>query len=143
MFVEHFFARWADMDFNQHMRNAAFLGCSEDTRMRFLAANGFPMSEFERRRLGPVVLEDRLVYKREIRLLEGFSVDLQLAAITADARRMIVRNRFLRDSDGMLCATVDSTVLWFDLDARKPVAPPDALVALWRGLPRAEDFRDL
>jgi hypothetical protein len=26
------FARWSDMDFNQHMKNAAYLGASEDCR---------------------------------------------------------------------------------------------------------------
>jgi acyl-CoA thioesterase FadM len=35
-FIEKFRARWADMDFNQHMRNAAYLGCAEETRVRYL-----------------------------------------------------------------------------------------------------------
>ena len=139
-FVQHFRARWADMDFNQHMRNAAFLGCSEETRMRYLDAAGWTMDEFVRRRLGPVVVEDRLLYKRELKLLEPFRVDLALAAITSDGRRMKVRNRFLREPDGALCAVVDSVVLWFDLEARRPVAPPPELRDLWTGLPRTEDY---
>jgi acyl-CoA thioester hydrolase len=139
-FVQEYRARWSDMDFNQHMRNSAFLGCSEETRMRFLDAHGWTMAEFMKRRLGPVVLEDRLVYKKELALLERFQVDLAISAITDDGRRMKVRNRFLRASDGALCAVVESVVLWLDLDARRPVAPPADLRALWLSLARTEDF---
>ncbi|MEW5848586.1 MAG: thioesterase family protein [Myxococcota bacterium] len=137
--VEQYRARWADMDFNQHMRNAAFLGVAEETRMRFLEAHGFGMAEFQKRQLGPVVLEDKLTYKQELKLLEPFSVDLALAAITSDARRMKVRNRVMK-ADGSLAAVVDSVVLWFDLVARKPVTPPPELVRLWQELDRTSDF---
>ena len=128
------------MDFNQHMKNAAYLGASEDCRVRFLAEHGFPASELARRRIGPVVLEDRLTYKKELVLLESFRVELEMAALTHDARRMKVRNTFRRDRDGALAATVESVVLWLDLDARRPVVPPEELAAVWLGLPRAVDF---
>ena len=139
-FCIRLFARWPDMDFNQHMRNAAYLGASEDCRMRFLAERGFTMAEFQRRRLGPVVLEDRLVYKKELQLLEGFRVELALAAITRDGRRMKVRNIFTRDADAALVAVVDSVVMWLDLAARTPITPPDELKAAWFGLARTSDF---
>jgi acyl-CoA thioester hydrolase len=142
-FTESFRARWPDMDFNQHMRNAAFLGCAEDTRMRFLDANGWPMAEFMKRKLGPVVVEDRLTYKKELQLLERFSVELWLAGTSSDGRKMAARNIVKRDSDGAECAIVDSFVLWFDLEKRRPVVPPAALLEVWLKLPRTEDFRDL
>jgi acyl-CoA thioester hydrolase len=134
------FARWPDMDFNQHMRNAAYLGASEDCRMRFLAERGFTMEHFRERKLGPVVLEDRLTYKKELKLLEAFRVELALANITRDGRRMRVRNTFYRDSDGAPVATVESVVLWFDLAARKPIAPPEELKDIWLSLARTDDF---
>jgi acyl-CoA thioester hydrolase len=139
-FAIQLLSRWSDMDFNQHMRNAAYLGASEDCRMRFLAERDFAAGELARRRIGPVLLEDRLVYKKELALLEGFRVELAMAALTRDARRMKVRNTFHRDRDGVLVATVESVVLWLDLDARRPVAPPDDLAAVWLGLARAPDF---
>ena len=134
------FARWADMDFNQHMRNAAYLGASEDCRMSFLAKNGFTLDEFRKRAFGPVVLEDKLVYKKELRLLENFSVDLALVALTRDCRRMRLRNTFRRDSDGEEVAIVESVVLWFDLQNRRPIAPPEELKRLWLAVSRCSDF---
>jgi acyl-CoA thioester hydrolase len=140
--MEHFRARWADMDFNQHMRNAAYLGCAEDTRMRWLDRSGFPMTRFRALGIGPVVLEDRLTYKRELGLLEPFAVDILLAAATDDFRKVKVRNPFFLD-DGTPCAVVESFLLWFDLGTRRPVVPPDDLQAVWRALPRTEDFTGL
>lgn len=140
-FSQSFRAGWADMDFNQHMRNAAYLGYSEQTRMLYLDANDWTMAEFMKRKIGPVVLEDRLTYRKELKLLEPFRVELVLAGITADGGRMRVRNRFLRESDGALAAVVDSLVLWMDLASRKPIAPPEELARLWQSLPRSEDFQ--
>jgi acyl-CoA thioester hydrolase len=122
------------------MRNAAYLGVAEETRLRFLEDGGFPMTELYRRRLGPVVVEDVLTYKKELRLLEPFRVDMAIAAISPDARKMRVRNRFFRGSDGALCASVETLVLWFDLEARRTVAPPEDLAKLWLGLARTDDF---
>jgi acyl-CoA thioesterase FadM len=139
-YVQEYRARWADMDFNQHMRNAAYLGVAEETRLRFLEDAGFPMAELYRRRLGPVVVEDVLTYKMELRLLEPFRVDMATSAISPDARKMKVRNRFFRSSDGALCATVETLILWFDLEARRTTAPPPEMGQLWLGLARTEDF---
>jgi acyl-CoA thioester hydrolase len=139
-YVQEYRARWADMDFNQHMRNAAYLGVAEETRLRFLEDGGFPMAELYRRRLGPVVVEDVLTYQKELRLLEPFRVDMAIAAISPDARKLKVRNRFFRASDDALCATVETLILWFDLEARRTVVPPVDLGRLWLGLARTEDF---
>lgn len=128
------------MDFNQHMRNAAYLGVAEETRFRFLESQGWSMDEFLRRQIGPVVLDDRLTYKKELRLLEPFRVDLAMVRLSADARKFQLRNRFLRASDGALCATVESFGLWFDIGQRKPLVPPPDLARIWLAMSRTEDF---
>ncbi|MFZ5442653.1 MAG: acyl-CoA thioesterase [Myxococcota bacterium] len=139
-FSHAFRARWVDMDYNQHMRNAAYLGCAEETRMLFLEANGWTVADFKAAQVGPVVLEDRVLYKKELFLLEPFRVDLQVAAATEDFSRFKVRNRFFRESDGALAAVVDSSVVIFDLVARRPVPPSEKLLAVWQGAERSEDF---
>lgn len=141
-FIHEYQAQWADMDFNQHMANAAFLNYAGNTRTLFSVARGFSVSTWSDRQFGPVILEDRLVYRREIRLLEFFKVDVQLAGCTPDVRRFKIRNRFFKDDDG-LCATVDSVGLWLDFASRKPIIPPDDLRDAWLSLERTEDFHDL
>jgi acyl-CoA thioester hydrolase len=140
-FSHDYRAQWRDMDFNQHMANSAFLDYASNTRILFFDSVGFTARTFAEFQIGPVVLDDRLVYRREIRLLEQFTVDFETVALSSEGRRFHVRNRFTTESQG-LCATVDSVGLWFDLAARRPVVPPDGLRRAFAELSRAEDFTD-
>jgi acyl-CoA thioester hydrolase len=141
-FVKAFQARWADMDFNAHMKNTAYLDICPDVRMMYFAEHGFPISEFERRRLGPVIRRDEIDYHRELRLLDPFTVDLTLAGISADGSHFLLRNEFRR-GDGRVAARVTSEGGWLDLDARRLCAPPPELAALLAALEKTADFRDL
>ncbi len=71
MFAKVLVAGWGDMDFNGHMRNTAYLDKSADVRMMYFSENGFPMTEFVRRRLGPVVMKEELEYFKEVGLLSA------------------------------------------------------------------------
>lgn len=142
MFEKTLFAGWGDMDFNSHMGNTAFLDKSGDVRMMFFAENGFPMEEFVRRKLGPVIMKDELEYFKEIRLLEPMRVTLARAGLAEDGSRFLIRNEFWR-KDGQLAARVTSAGGWLDLSARKLVVPPEALRAALGSLPQTDDFQVL
>jgi len=130
------------MDFNAHMKNTAYLDLSGDARMMYFAERGFSMREFERLRVGPVILRDELEYYKEMRLLEAIKVNLQLAGLSADASRFCLRNDFFREG-GRLVARVTSTGGWLDLVERRLVAPPEPLALALRDLEPSEDFREL
>lgn len=141
-FEQTLFAGWGDMDFNSHMRNTAFLDKSGDVRMMFFAAHGFPMAEFIRQKIGPVVMKDELEYRAEIRLLEPVRISLQLAGLAADGSRFLMVNEFFRE-DGKLAARVTSAGGWLDLGLRRLTAPPPALLAALRTLPVTAAFSEL
>ena len=142
MFERKLTAGWGDMDLNSHMRNTAYLDKSADVRMMFFSENGFPMAEFHRLRMGPVILRDELDYFREIGLLEELRVTLEVAELSADGSRFLMQNTFYRQ-DGKLVARVRSKGGWLDLNARKLVAPPDRLLTAMRRAPRSEDFQEV
>jgi len=142
MYSRTLFAGWADMDFNSHMKNTAFLDKAADVRMLFFAENGFPMGEFVRLKLGPVVLKDEVEYFKEVGLLQEITVTLAIAGLASDGSRFVMRNEILR-IDGKRCAMVTSTGGWLDLARRKIVAPPAALRSALRSLPRTDDFAEL
>src|SRR5262245_7540991 len=110
--------------------------------MMFFSENGFPMEEFVRRRIGPVIRRDELEYFREIRLLEEMRVTLMIAGLAEDGSRFLIRNEFWR-ADGTLSATVTSAGGWLDQNLRRLVAPPETLLAALRLLPRTNDFQQL
>ena len=141
MYEKKLIAGWGDMDFNSHMRNTAFLDKSADVRMMYFADCGFPMSEFMRLRLGPVVMKDEVEYFRECHLLDELSISMALAGLSEDGSRMMIRNDFVRNA--ALAARVTSTAGWFDLANRKLVCPPDKLLQALRGLAHSEDFMAL
>ena len=142
MFAKKLMAGWGDMDFNSHMRNTAFLDKAGDVRMLFLSEHGFPMSEFMRLNIGPVVMKDEIGYVKEVLLLEEITVTLALAGLAEDGSRWVLRSDIIRP-DGKLAARVNSTGGWLDLGARKLIAPPPALMATWQILEKTDDFQQL
>ncbi len=138
MYEKTLVAGWGDMDFNSHMRNTAYLDKSADVRMMYFADNGFPMSEFVRLRLGPVVKQDTIEYFREFQLLDEITVRFAMAGLSEDGSRMLLRNDFYRK--GTLAARVTSACGWLDLAARKLVCPPANLLGPLQALDRSEDF---
>lgn len=141
-FRARFKVGWGDLDGNAHMANTAFLDHAADTRLQYFAAHGFPASRLAKERFGPVVLHDDVVYRKELRLFDEYTVDLEVVGSTADGGRFRLRNTF-RDAAGDVCAVVTSEGVWFDLDARKPRLPPAELLAVQQATKRAPDYQDI
>jgi len=135
-------AGWADMDANAHMANIAYLSKCVDARMSYFKQNGFPVTEFATRQLGPVVPRDELEYFREVALLEPITITLALAGMALDGSRFWLLNEVL-SGDGKLAARVKSEGGWLDLAKRKLIAPPTDLLATLNAMPHTTEFEQL
>jgi len=142
MYTKTLYAGWADMDFNSHMKNTAYLDKAADVRQMYLGENGFPVSEFRRLGIGPVVMKDEVEYFREVDLQQQITVNYALAGHAPDGSRFLLRHEVFRP-DGKLSARVTSAGGWLDLKARKLIAPPPALLAAMNSLDRTSDFVEL
>ena len=138
-YAKEFLAGWGTMDFNGHMANTAYLNLAADVRMAFFAEHGFPPSEFRRLALGPVIRKEELEYFREVGLHDTVTVTYAALAMSADGARFVVENE-VWSANGERAATVRSTGGWLDLRARKLVAPPPELLAIFAHVPRAPDI---
>lgn len=141
-YAKEFLAGWGTMDFNGHMANTAYLDLAADVRMAFFSEHGFPPSEFRRLGLGPVMQKDELEYFREVGLCDTVTVTYAVLGMSPDGARFVVENEILSRS-GEMAARVRSTGGWLDLRARKLAAPPPALLAAFREVPRAPGFVEL
>jgi acyl-CoA thioester hydrolase len=139
MYTKTLYAGWADMDFNSHMSNTAFLDKCADIRQMFLMENGFPVEEFLRLRIGPVLMKDEVEYFREVGLQQQITVTYALAGQSLDGSRFLLRHEIFR-LDGKLSARVTSAGGWMDLTERKLIAPPPALLSAMNSLERTSDF---
>jgi acyl-CoA thioester hydrolase len=135
-------AGWAEMDANAHMANTAYLSKCVDARMGFFKQYGFPVTEFAKRRIGPVVRRDELEYFREIALLEPITITLALGGLAPDGSRFRLVNEILA-ADGKLAARIRSEGGWLDLAARRLIAPPADLFAALSAMPHTADFEEL
>jgi acyl-CoA thioester hydrolase len=139
MYTKTLYAGWGDMDFNAHMKNTAYLDKVADVRQMFLIENGFPLEEFLRLRIGPVVMKDEVEYFNEVFLQQQIRVTYALAGHAPDGSRFLLRHDIFRP-DGKLSARVTSTGGWLSLDERKLVAPPPALLSAMNSLDKTSDF---
>jgi acyl-CoA thioester hydrolase len=130
------------MDANAHMANTAYLSKCVDARMSFFKQNGFPVTEFAKRQIGPVVRRDELEYFREISLMEPITITLALDGMAPDGSRFRLVNEILT-GDGKLAARVKSEGGWLDLAVRKLIVPPPDLLAALNAMPRTSDFETL
>ncbi len=137
-----FQARWADMDFNGHTKNTAYLDYAADCRMLYFKANGFPMSDFMKLGIGPVVFKDTIQYFREIFMYETFTVSLRLKGQSKDGSKFHLVNEF-RKPDGTRVAMVSSEACWFDLKSRKITQPPEKLFEVINQLEKTEDYKEI
>ena len=131
---------WADLDGNQHLKNTRYLDYASHSRFRFLTEQGFGPKAFAQHKLGPVVFEDRVAYRKELRLMDTFTVSVETAGRNERGSRFIMVNRIC-DEAGELCAEITSMCAWFDLAERKVAAPPSALFAVMEHTPRTSDYR--
>lgn len=139
MYSKKLYAGWADMDFNSHMSNTAYLDKAADVRQMFLMEHGFPVEEFLKLRIGPVVMKDEVEYFREVGLQQEITVTYALAGHAPDGSRFRLRHEIYR-SDGKLSARVTTQGGWLDLSERKLIAPPPRLLAAMNALEKTEDF---
>lgn len=139
MYAKTLYAGWADMDFNAHMANTAYLDKAADVRQMFLIENGFPAEEFLRLRIGPVVMKDEVEYFREVLLQQQITVTYALAGHSLDGSRFLLRHEVFCP-DGDLSARVTSAGGWLNLDTRKLVAPPPKLLEVMNSLEKTHDF---
>lgn len=139
MYTKKLYAGWADMDFNAHMKNTAYLDKAADVRQMFLMEHGFPVEEFLRLHIGPVVMKDEVEYFREVGLQQEIVVTYALAGHAPDGSRFLLRHEIFRP-DGKLSAKITSAGGWLHLIERKLIAPPPPLLSAMNLLEKTSDF---
>jgi acyl-CoA thioester hydrolase len=134
---------WAVTDANAHMRSTAYLDAVNDCRMQYLHDRGWSLERFLSERVGPVLLDDQVNYRHELRLGDAATVDMALAGASLDGARVRLRNIVRREPDDKIAASVTSTIAWVDLDRRRLVVPPDDVHAVLTELERTIDYETL
>jgi acyl-CoA thioester hydrolase len=135
--------RHSDIDRNGHVTTAAYLQYADHARWQLLDAAGTDVEGLAATGFGPVTLETRIRFHRE--LLAGGQVAVSCVFTWGEGRTGEVVQQLHRVGDGELVAEVESVGGVLDLARRRLVGSP---AEFWRrhcarpellGLPAAPD----
>lgn len=132
--------RWADIDQNRHLRHSVYYDYGAMMRMNVLHSNGLTTQKLEELRIGPILFREEALFKREIKLEDNITVNVELLKSTGDYARWSLRHHFLKEDNSVAAIlTVDGA--WIDLDKRKMTVPSEFVRHVFEKFPQAPDFQ--
>jgi acyl-CoA thioester hydrolase len=134
--------RWRDLDANGHVHYSAFIDATADLRYRFFTERGFPPDWFLKRGIAPVFSSVEAKFLREVLLGEVITIRYTCAGLSPSGMRWKVHHDILK-ANGKKAVVLDLAGTILDLNARRAVASPPELLAVFQQIPRAVDFKNL
>lgn len=117
------FIRETHLDTFGHVNNATYLTLFEEARWDLITARGYGLETIRETRLGPVILEANVKFRREVKNRETIVIKTTLESYENNIGRL--RQKMLK-VDGQLAADATFVCALWDIDARKIVAPTPA-----------------
>lgn len=103
-----------------HVNNATYLALYEEARWEVITPRGFGFKEIHTMKMGPVILEVNLKFKREIGLRENIKITTQLLDYKGKVGQM--RQQMIKE-DGTVASEALFTFGLFDMKERRLIEP--------------------
>ncbi|MGN6416210.1 MAG: acyl-CoA thioesterase [Pseudobacter sp.] len=131
--------RWSDLDPNFHLRHSVYYDYGAFARISFLEENGLTSAVMAANQIGPVLFREECVFKREIRMGDKVTIDVELLAAREDQSRWSIRHNIWKNGDTLSAVlTVDGA--WIDVARRKLTIPPDNVLHVFNHMPKSPGF---
>jgi len=115
-----------------HVNNAAYVKIYEEARWDFITKNNYGLNKILEIQQGPVILDLKVKFKRELKNRETIVIYSQVHEILNS--RMIVLEQVMKKADGKISSEALFTIGFFDMKARKLIdASPEWLKAVGVG----------
>ena len=131
--------RWSDIDANRHLRHSVYYDFGAAMRMMFLSEQGLTTKKLEEFKIGPVLLREEAIFRREIVLEDNINIDVELVKTTHDYSRWSFRHTIIK-GDGILAAIINIDGAWIDMEKRKLAVPNEFIQKIFGSLPQSADF---
>ena len=138
-FQVEFLTKWSDFDPNRHMRHTAYNDYAAEARVRYFLHAGFPITDFAKDNLGPILFTENTSFKKEIHSGENITVNMKLLGLSENKSRWKFRHEVF-NQEGKIAAIIEVYGAWIHLEKRKLSVPPEKYNALFEGLEKTEDF---
>lgn len=111
-----------------HVNNAKYLELFEEARWDFITKGGYGMKEIISFQKGPIVLEVKCRYKRELVNRETITI---ISTPTEHKQKIMRMHQVIKKEDGEIAAEAEFTFGFMDLKERKMIRPtPEWLKAI-------------
>lgn len=112
-----------------HVNNASYVKLYEEARWAFITQNGFGLDYIQKHQKGPVILDLKVRFKRELKNREMIKIVSKTTEIISS--KIMVLEQSMIKPDGKLASDALFTVGFFDMKERKLVnATEDWLKAI-------------
>lgn len=101
-----------------HVNNAVYLQLYEEARWQFITENGYGLERVKSSGLGPVILEIKIRFIKELGLREKITIHSQTGEYSSKIGTI---KQWITDSEGNLCSDVEMKMGLFDTKNRKLV----------------------
>lgn len=131
--------RWSDLDPNFHLRHSVYYDFGAFIRISFLEEQGLTAAFMNEHHFGPILFREECIFRKEIRLGDKVSINLQLLKARADQSRWSIRHQIFKQ-DNVLAAVITVDGAWIDVLQRKLTTPPEKVWHVFNDMPRADTF---
>jgi acyl-CoA thioester hydrolase len=139
-FIQEIQVRWSDLDPNGHLRHSVYYDWGALCRVAFLEQHQFTTSLMQQLDIGPILLREECTFRREIKMGDKVTMDLQLSKAKKDFSRWSIRHIISKNED-IVSALLAVDGAWLDLSKRKLAAPGQEVFDVFSKMPVSEDFQ--
>lgn len=132
--------RWADLDPNFHLRHSVYYDWGAMCRIDFFYKYGLTAEVLREFDLGPIILREECVFKKEIKPGDTVKITMVLAKTKRDYSRWTIQHTILKN-DSIIAALLTIDGAWLDTSKRKLTVPPGQAVDVFSQMPVGTAFQ--
>jgi acyl-CoA thioester hydrolase len=139
-YIQAIQVRWSDLDPNVHLRHSVYYDWGAFCRIEFLKQNYLTTELMQQLRIGPILFREECVFRKEIKMGDRITIDLELIKAKKDFSRWSIRHTIRKNTDVTAAIlTVDGA--WMDVIKRKLATPGQEVVNVFSKMPLSDDFQ--
>lgn len=123
--------RWADLDPNFHVMHSKYYEYGASCRMKFLMDNGLTTGWMQKHSLGPILLREECLFKKELNLNDEIIIDLKAISVNENYSRWTLQHHIYK-ANRELAAVINIDGAWMDIKIRKIAEPPEEAKEVFR-----------
>lgn len=112
--------RESHLDSFGHVNNAAYVQLYEEARWDFITKNGFGLNYVLENQIGPVILDLKVRFKRELKNRE--TIKILSRTIEVVSPKIMVLEQSMINKDGKVASDATFTIGFFDMKERKLIS---------------------